>query len=139
VIFFIDTEFNEFRGELISLALFSITGHHFYEVLECKNPGPWVKENVIPVLNKDPIPYQEFQKKLQSFINRWDDIHIIADWPEDLQHFNSVLINGPGTTIQTPVRITMEFNRLLTCESKLPHNALADAVAIAKSYHSINH
>lgn len=42
--FFIDCEFNEFRGELISMALVAEDGREFYEVLPCPNPGAWVAQ-----------------------------------------------------------------------------------------------
>ena len=63
---YIDTEFNEFKGDLISLALVAETGEEFYEVLECKNPGPWVAEHVMPILEKDPIDRALFQTELKS-------------------------------------------------------------------------
>ena len=60
---YIDCEFNEFGGQLISMALVTGTGFEFYEVLDCPNPGPWVKDNVIPILGKEPISKEEFQDK----------------------------------------------------------------------------
>jgi len=35
---YIDTEFNEFQGALISMALVAADGEEFYEVLACENP-----------------------------------------------------------------------------------------------------
>jgi len=40
----IDTEFNEYRGELISLALVAEDGREWYGVRYCDAPGWWVKE-----------------------------------------------------------------------------------------------
>lgn len=128
---YIDTEFNEFKGELISMALVAESGEEFYEVLECKNPGAWVSENVMPILFKDPIPLDVFQYRLQSFLYKFDKIHVIADWPEDIQHFCSALITGPGICLNYPP-LTMESRRDLSSgDSKVPHNALYDARAIA--------
>lgn len=124
----IDTEFNEFRGALISLALIDEDGREFYEVLECKKPGPWVAANVMPILNKPPIALAEMQRRLQNWLMHYPNIHIVADWPEDIEHFCRVLIVGPGARINTPP-LSMEVRRDLEGKSQLPHNALADAKA----------
>ena len=49
--FWIDTEFNEYLGDLISMALVSEDGHEWYEALPCANPGSWVAEHVMPIIN----------------------------------------------------------------------------------------
>lgn len=126
---YIDTEFNEFQGALISMALVAETGHEFYEVLPCENPGPWVAENVMPILHKEPVHQQVFQLRLQHWLSQFPTVHLIADWPEDIQHFCQALITGPGMRLDTPP-LTMEIRRDLDAVSKLPHNALADARAI---------
>jgi len=127
---FLDCEFNEFKGELISMALVAEDGQEFYEVLECLEPRSWVKDNVMPILNKTPVPFDVFQMKLQQFICQYQRIHIVADWPEDIKHFCESLITGPGLCLNTP-QITMGIYRIDSV-SELPHNALADARGIAK-------
>ena len=124
----IDTEFNEFRGALISLALVDEAGREFYEVLECKKPGPWVAANVMPILGQAPVPMQLFQQRLQAWLSPYSWVHVIADWPEDIEHFCRALITGPGLRINTPP-LFMEVRRDLNAVSQLPHNALADAKA----------
>jgi len=124
----IDTEFNEFRGELISLALVAEDGREFYEVLPCKKPGNWVAANVMPILGKPPIAPQQLALYLQNWLSWFDTVHIVADWPEDIEHFCRALIVGPGLRINTPP-LTMEVRRDLDGISQLPHNALADAKA----------
>lgn len=126
---YIDTEFNEFGGALISMALVSECGREFYEVLPCAEPGEWVAENVMPILGKAPIPGHQFQARLQAYLGQFDSIHVVADWPEDIQHFCFALITGPGMRLNTPA-LTMEIRRDLDADSALPHNALADARAI---------
>ena len=126
---YIDTEFNEFQGELISMALVAESGPEFYEVLPCENPGPWVAENVMPILGQEPVVKQVFQLRLQHWLAQFPKVHLIADWPEDIQHFCQALITGPGMRINTPP-LTMEIRRDLDAVSALPHNALADARAI---------
>lgn len=118
-------------GKLISMALVAEDGSEFYEVLKFDNLTPWVRNNVIPVLGKEPIPYFEFQTKLRKFLNRFDRFELVADWPEDIAKFCEVLIIGPGMRIDTP-NFTMTIRRIDT-ESKIPHNALEDARA-ARSY-----
>lgn len=135
---FIDCEFNEFGGDLISMALVGEDGQEFYEVLNLENDekyGSWVFANVVPWLNKDPIDKQVFQAKLWNFINQWDEVHIIADWPDDIRYFCAALITGPGMCIGTPLNLTMQIDRTLSTEtSEIPHNALEDARAIKLSW-----
>jgi hypothetical protein len=130
---YIDTEFNEFRGELISMALVAEDGAEFYEVLECENPGSWVAQNVIPVLNKATVPHYLFKMKLFGFLNWFDSIHLVADWPEDIKHFCEQIITGPGDMMNIP-SFTCEVRRdLSTKNSKILHNALADARALMEA------
>ena len=131
---YIDTEFNEFQGELISMALVTGTGFEFYEVLECPNPGPWVKENVIPILGKEPISKAEFQDKLFNFLMHFESINIIADWADDIRYFCESLIFGPGISPNHPP-ISFVLDRTLSSESSaVLHNALYDARAIAEQH-----
>ena len=130
---YLDTEFNEFKGDLISMALVAEDGAEFYEVLECEHTGAWVKENVMPVLNKEPVPDYIFKMKLFGFLNWFDDIHLVADWPEDIKHFCEQVIVGPGEMMNIP-NFTCEVRRdLSTKDSKIPHNALADARALMEA------
>lgn len=129
----IDTEFNEFKGELISMALVAEDGREFYESLGCANPGAWVAENVMPIIGKASVSKLVFHKSLFKFLQEYDSIHIIADWPEDIQHFCEALIIGPGMRIDTPP-LTMEIRRDLDSVSALPHNALEDARAIMRKH-----
>lgn len=127
--FSIDCEFNEFKGELISMALCPESGGlSFYEVLPCENPGPWVAKHVMPITGKDPISIGEFQTRLQQYLMAFDSVHIVADWPEDIKHFCEALITGPGERLNTPP-LSMEVVRIDTV-SPMPHNALGDALAL---------
>jgi len=128
---YIDTEFNGFQGELISMALVSVNGHEFYEVLECKDPTPWVAEHVMPYLEKEPVTMDVFQTKLMLFLHYHKQVTIVADWPDDIKYFCESLITGPGVAMNHPP-ISFELDRTLSSEdSKVPHNALHDARAIA--------
>lgn len=131
---FIDTEFNEFGGDLISLAIVDEVGREFYEVLECSSPRPWVAQHVMPILGKAPIKRVDLSHKMQTWLSRYNRIHVIADWPDDIRFFCEALIIGPGIRINTPP-LTMEVLRDIdSAGSVIPHNALADAHAILASY-----
>jgi hypothetical protein len=132
---FIDCEWNDFKGELISMALVSEHGHEFYEVVPCDKPSEWIAKNVMPILDKAAIPFSEMQWRLQFWLSQFHDVHIIADWPEDIKHFCDALIVGSGLRINTPP-LTMEVLRI-DSESKLPHNALFDARALREKFISI--
>lgn len=125
---FIDCEWNDYRGDLISMGLVSENGHEFYEVLGCDNPSLWVEQNVIPKLGKSAITFESLQERLGLFLSQFDTVDIIADWPEDVEWFCRCLITGPGSRIDTPP-ITMQIFRVDTVSSN-PHNALADAHAL---------
>lgn len=112
------------------MALVAENASMFYESLGCAEPCAWVHENVMPIINKEPIPKTIFWMTLEEYLNQWDEIHIIADWPEDIAHFCQALIFAPGLAIVTPDKMTFEVRRDINAESSLPHNALADAVGI---------
>jgi hypothetical protein len=128
----IDTEFNETGGQLISMAIVTEEGHEFYEVLDIGNVTPWVHEHVLPVLGKAPVTFTLFQGRLSKFLFQFQKLHLIADWPEDLKYFCESLIVGPGQRIPM-LGLTMEIDYTLpdtAAKSKIPHNALEDARAL---------
>lgn len=141
----IDTEFNGFEGELISIALVDEAGRFFYRYMPCRAPSEWVARNVLPVLGKyrlvpaatEPAlmhpsnfwSLHRVQFALQQWLNGYDQVHIVADWPEDIAHFCRALITGPGRRLETPP-LTMEVRRDLDAVSLVPHNALEDARAM---------
>jgi len=132
---FLDCEFTNFQGQLISMALVADDGKEFYEVINFSlvDCHEWVLDNVVPILVKESIPYEDFQKKLSKFLRQYDSIEVIADWPEDFWHFTQSLLTGPGMMMDTP-KINMTMERRLEYKSVLPHNALEDAKAIRSAY-----
>jgi hypothetical protein len=138
---FIDCEFNGFGGDLISMALVAEDGREFYEVLNLEKDRDyelWVFDHVVPFLNKDPISKDAFQAKLWAFINRYKEINLIADWPDDIKYFCMSLIVSPGVCINTPPKLTMEINRELSSKtSAILHNALEDAKAIQQNWNEL--
>ena len=115
------------------MALVAEDGREFYEALGCENPGRWVAENVMPIIGKAPVSKLVLQKTLFKFLKEYGSVHIIADWPEDIQHFCETLITGPGMRLDTPP-LTMEIRRDLDAVSAIPHNALEDARAIMRRH-----
>jgi hypothetical protein len=141
--YYLDTEFNEFGGALISMALVPATHtfEHFYEEVIFHNPGPWVKENVVPKLTKTPIDRGQFQSKLYGFLLRAIEADgiptIIADYPDDLSYFVKALITGPGMRININ-EIDFKLRCGLTYTSKVPHNAYEDAIGLRNSGEGIS-
>lgn len=135
---FIDCEFNGFGGDLLSMALVADDGEEFYEVRSLEKDQEyvrWVADNVVPHLNKDPVNREVFQSRLWQFINQYSEVHLIADWPDDIKYFCMELIVTAGVCINTPSKLTMEINRQLSSTSSvILHNALEDARAIKQNY-----
>lgn len=131
---YLDCEFNGFGGELISLALVDDEGRSFYEVLDCLQPLAWVAENIMPILAQAPISLTEFQNKLSLFLNEYDEIHVVADWAEDLSLFTRSLVLGAGRAMATPPLTLELWTGKMRFPSQVPHNALSDAEALADSY-----
>jgi len=137
---FIDCEWNGYRGKLITMALVAMDGRELYAGVPMHEElVPWVQEHVVPAIG-DPENLTgklELASRLYRFLEPYESVHIIADWPEDLEHLCRVIVTGPGTRIPTP-RLTMEVRRDLdSTQSCLPHNALADARAIKDHYLSL--
>jgi hypothetical protein len=134
---FIDCEWNDYKGALISMALVTETHNNFYMELPYEQTSEWVTANVIPHLTGHPAPAKMCHEGLLRYFDGIDDdILIIADWPEDIAHFCNFLITGPGKCL--PVQIDRIKFELHPChgnhKSKVPHHALYDAIANMKNY-----
>jgi hypothetical protein len=139
--YFLDTEFNGYLGELISLALVAEDGRELYlmNIDRLENSIDWVRDNVIPVLSvagADPLcsTLEQITHEVEKFLAKDDNPHVIVDWPDDIKYFCEVLITGPGEMIRVP-RMNFELARVDAYPSKLEgavqHNALWDARALA--------
>ena len=141
---FLDTEFNGFGGDLISLALVADDGREFYEVLPCMEPTPWVKKHVIPALGREPLGPEIFSARLSMawklgkfFKGFTEDLIIVADWPEDLAHFFAATTNRHGQSVvlcDLTARLLVNMPPI-ALTSTVPHNALADAHALKLCYY----
>ena len=140
--YFLDTEFNGFAGELISLGLVPEHGdQEFYAVLELpQEVHGWVQRNVLPYLrsvpqgfHSEPVSREEAASELARYLAADREPVIVADWPEDIAHFCMLLVTGPGEI--APVG-SMRFEFVSSpgfstaMNSKVPHNALHDARAL---------
>ncbi|NCP19665.1 MAG: hypothetical protein GW855_10975 [Erythrobacter sp.] len=134
--YYIDTEFNGTGGQLLSIALVRQDGASFYEVLHAHELiVPWVREHVVPHYGQEPVERLQAVKKMQKFLRKDSGPHVfIADWPEDLVHFNTMLLRDHGKR-NDPFRFACLLLNLPEFDtaraSELPHNALADARALA--------
>lgn len=134
---FLDTEFNGFGGKLMSMAL--VPEHDLLENFYCElemtdQLDPWVRENVVPHMVLVPSTRLQFQRKLASYLLQFQQITIVADWPDDIRYFCESLITGPGERISLPGKIKFELDLDIEYESRVPHNALYDAIAIRDVY-----
>lgn len=134
---FLDTEFNGYNGQLLSLALVPAdpTLPEFYCELEIHEAlDPWVRENVVPHLIIIPSTYNSFQQKLSVYLRSIGVAVIVADWPDDIRYFCSALITGPGERILLSANLAFELDWGIEYTSAVPHNALHDARAIREYY-----
>lgn len=140
--YFLDTEFNGYGGELISIALVPEYGDdEYYAVLPLPEEiHPWVVRNVLPYLGSvppglvsEPIPRSVVAREIARYLASDEIPLIVADWPEDIAHFCNLLVTGPGAM---PSIGDLRFHFLSspgfsTSEnSRVPHNALHDARAL---------
>lgn len=126
----IDGEWNDYGGELISFACAAEDGREFYaELTRPEHPTKWIAENVIPLLDATPIDYATFQVKLAAFINSFDEpIYIVSDWPEDIERFCAAIIVGPGrSSVYRPLNFRCGLGEYKGAISARPHHALHDA------------
>ena len=148
---YLDTEFNGFGGELISLALVPQTGGlhpvlpkagvdaAFYEVcLWQEQTDPWVQQNVVPKLEKKPLPVMQFRSSFHDWIKHWINPEIICDWHADAQHFCSLLAGRDyGSSLDLGCTITILRTPPGCPTYSNPHNALADALALREWHESL--
>lgn len=133
--YFLDTEFNGFCGELISIALVPEDAGlpPFYEAISVEDPTPWVRDNALPALETRPRSRKEVTDLFAAYLMNDPAPLLVADWPEDIALAARLLITGPG--YMKPVR-SLRFELVdpdiigPMVPSAVPHNALHDAVAL---------
>jgi hypothetical protein len=145
--YFLDCEFDGAFGELISMALvsenFEGDEHEaLYQVSQVVPMVQWVKDNVVPVLGfHQKCTKVEMQRYLRQYLASDQEPHFICDHPADIMYLASLLIldTDPANTCLPQQRYTFEVRytpemKATGIKSEIPHNALADAVALRKSY-----
>lgn len=144
MIFFIDCEFDGFKGDLISFAmvpLVSGVASPIYGVFKDHASDEWVKTNVIPLLHKNiPVALLRDKKEvagaIASVFSNFEHVEVIADWPADIKHFCDLIeFNGGECYPMQNIKFMIDWE-LSSKDSKVPHNAFYDALAIAESYKS---
>lgn len=137
MLFFLDAEFDVPSDTLISLGIVSEDGQKtFYEVIEHagKIQDPWVLQNVVPILQKDPISFEAFQDKLEEFVKQFAGMEIVVNHPSDTLYFSRALIREKGKWIKIqPLTMVVDDN-LSGKGSTLLHNAIHDAQATRKDW-----
>lgn len=142
---YLDTEFNGFGGDLISLAVVSETGDHWYGIMSSMTYDrkdykldPWVKENVIPNLKKDQANIvcesrAWFRASLFQFLDRFVRPTFVVDWYVDVKHLLS-LFDGDSHFSSKAYEFDVEFRMVKGgLKSEIPHNALEDAYALRRA------
>jgi hypothetical protein len=142
--YYLDTEFNEFGGELISLALVREDGESIYLVYpDLDQYGPWVTVNVVPILWDIPSPlpgmayklktHEEGARHIAGFIGTDVEPVIITDWPDDIKYFCQAITLGPGMIVGIR-NIIFQMLRVnaypTTLKDAVQHNAWHDAMAL---------
>jgi hypothetical protein len=142
LIYFLDTEFNGFGGDLISLALAPADDRYppLYLALETvPQPDPWVAEHVLPLLHAGPVapcllPNRgAFGPAIAQYLLPRDMPVIVADWPDDIRLFCQALTLGNGESVRVPpIRFDMrpDLGPIPPLAAGVPHNALCDAMAL---------
>ena len=141
---YLDTEFNGFNGELLSIALVpsNTTFPEFYceFVWDDYVINPWVSENVLPKMDSAKKTKYQVQQELQEYLENFVEVEIVADWPDDIRYFCELLITSPGNRISIPrkkLAFTMDLS--IEYESHVPHHALWDARAIRDVYENVKY
>lgn len=149
--YWLDTEFNAYGGELITLALLREDNVMLYVGFKdnpIANLDPWVAANVMPIINSGPIPISwkttaEIQQALLKLFKGDKFITIKTDWPDDVAYLSRLLMTGPGTMIGTPEeipRIRFDIERVdsypTMVKPAVQHNAAWDVLALR---HKLQH
>src|SRR3546814_20565916 len=110
--YFLDTEYNGFGGELISLALVPEHGdQEYYAVLQLPDEiHPWVDRNVVPYLGSvppghhaEPVSRLSAAAEVATYLALEPEPVIVADWPDDIALFFALRV--PGEDRMEPVEI----------------------------------
>lgn len=156
--FYLDTEFSDFNGWLISLALLRNDGAYLYLVrpaseIAAENAArpmnKWVAENVLPILYDvpqghdviDDVGIVDWGYLISQFLypegNATGQVQIIADWMTDHTYLIELLLTEPGESV--PMGRQTDFTTLrhidvypTDLDAAVQHNALWDSMALKR-------
>ena len=141
--YFLDTEFNGFGGELLSMAIVREDGNSLYLRYAATAPiEPWVAENVMPIMEAQSVPTLAVTQKegahaIAAFLTGDAEPQIITDWPDDVKYLCQAVITGPGE-MAAIAGFTCRVVRVAAYPTTLPgavqHNAWWDAMALRHLY-----
>ena len=100
-------------------------------------PVEWVRDNVIPILGDSVrLSRQVAARMLEYYLSDIKDPVLISDWPADITYITELMILSPGKMIKLDECSFRFINSdFATAEaSKIPHNALEDAIALRDFY-----
>jgi hypothetical protein len=100
-------------------------------------PHPWVAQNVMPVRQKQPVTVNELKCRLEPWLKTFDKLEFVADHPADVEHLMRLIQKGTEGDWMWLPPLTIELAMGLGATAKtsaMPHNALADAVALRQAY-----
>jgi hypothetical protein len=147
--FYLDTEFNGFGGELISIALVTqfLRGAQYtsYQIIKPSADrilDPWVADNVIPHLRVEStdqgheVTPDEAGARLAAIFAEYGHVEIYADWPADFEHLCALLARH-GKNMGFSYCPNMTFRLVPTPDltfwrSGTQHNALDDAMTLQR-------
>ena len=142
--YYLDTEFNGFGGQLLSMAIVPHEGGNgdgIYIIVTCDDEiEDWVAQNVKPIARSVPsdVPVhlcdiEEVPHVLAAYFEDRGVPYIITDWPDDVRYFCQAVITGPGEMAAIP-RLQFDVERVDAYPTDLPgaiqHNAWWDAMAL---------
>lgn len=146
--YYLDAEFNGFKGELLAVGLVRQDGLSLYLIRDLKKfplrkaVDPWVAENVMPLLDKIPpslsanyFDATSLSDQLYQFLIQDPDQNptIVVDWLDDIKYLCEAMIVGPGLMIPIPA-LSFELKRVdaypSMMEEAVQHNAIWDALAL---------
>lgn len=152
MLYFIDCEFDGFKGPLLSMAIVAEDGREFYwrpTTLIARDP--WVTKNVLPVMDT-PVPtvtgpLYVLQNEIRGmFYLKNGELFdgaptLVADWPRDIYHFLEVIDLGTGEALKLPnitakIIRTDPYDGVPESEQLFRHNALADARQLRRHFRS---
>ena len=137
--YYLDTEFNQMGGSLISLAVVSEEdpGFGLYLHTDCPNPKTWVREHVMPFIHSGAEPIRVgkngFGKPLAQFLSGDAAPVLVCTWPDDIRHVCQIMKHWPDLIFDHP-RFTFELVRVSGGHDQvlgaIPHNAWWDAIVL---------